>query len=51
MHRHGLTAQEFEHTFVRLERINRLQSEGLLDEHLRRTHDGAGLHGAVAANQ
>jgi nucleoside-diphosphate-sugar epimerase len=51
MDRHGLTAQEFEHTCVRLEQFNRLQSEGLLDEHLRRSYDEAGLHGAVAANQ
>ena len=51
MRSNGLTAQEFQHTFVRLEQINRLQSEGLLDDHLRRTYDGAGLHGAIAVNQ
>ncbi len=36
MGRHGLTAEEFEHTFVRLEQINRLKAAGRLDEHLRR---------------
>jgi nucleoside-diphosphate-sugar epimerase len=36
MHRYGLTAQEFEHTFVRLEQINRLTAAGAMDEHLRR---------------
>lgn len=51
MRLHGLTAEDFQDTFVRLKQINRLQSEGVLDEHLRRTYDGAGLHGAMAANQ
>ena len=36
MTRYGLTSQEFEHTFVRLEQINRLTAAGRLDEHLRR---------------
>jgi nucleoside-diphosphate-sugar epimerase len=40
MSRHGLTVREFEHTFVRLEQVNRLRSAGALDEHLRRV--GAG---------
>ncbi len=39
MHRNGLTAEEFEHVFVRLEQINRLRADGLLDEQLRRTGD------------
>jgi nucleoside-diphosphate-sugar epimerase len=39
MSRFGLTAQEFEHTFVRLEQINRLSAAGLLDEQLRRVGD------------
>jgi nucleoside-diphosphate-sugar epimerase len=51
MRRNGLTAQEFEHTFVRLEQIKRLQAEGLLDEDLRRTRTEARHHGALAANQ
>jgi nucleoside-diphosphate-sugar epimerase len=51
MRRNGLTVEEFEHTFVRLEQINRLQAEGLLDEELRRTQDEAGLHGATAATR
>jgi len=51
MRRHGLTAEEFEHSFVRLEQINRLQAEGLLDGDLRRTYDEAGLHGVMASNQ
>jgi nucleoside-diphosphate-sugar epimerase len=37
--RHGLTAEEFEHTFVRLEQINRLKAAGRLDDHLRRVGD------------
>jgi len=36
---------------VRLEQINRLKAAGLLDEHLRRTYDEAGLHGVMAANR
>ncbi len=36
---------------MRLEQINRLQTEGLLDEELRRTQDVAGLDGALAANR
>jgi nucleoside-diphosphate-sugar epimerase len=40
MGRYGLTTQDFEHTFVRLEQINRLRSAGRIDEHLRRV--GAG---------
>jgi nucleoside-diphosphate-sugar epimerase len=51
MRRHGLTAQDFEHTFVRLEQIKRLQAEGLLDEDLRRTQAEAGHHGALAAHR
>lgn len=39
MSRYGLTVQEFEHTFVRLEQINRLRAEGRLDEQLRRVGD------------
>ena len=50
MRRNGLTVDEFEHTFVRLEQINRLRSEGLLDEDLRRTQDEPDLRGAMAAN-
>jgi nucleoside-diphosphate-sugar epimerase len=37
--RNGLTAEEFEHTFVRLEQIKGLQAHGLLDEDLRRQSD------------
>jgi hypothetical protein len=37
MDRHGLTTRQFEHTFVRLERITVLQADGLVDEDLRRT--------------
>jgi hypothetical protein len=36
MSRFGLTDQDFEHTFVRLEQINRLKAAGRLDEQLRR---------------
>jgi nucleoside-diphosphate-sugar epimerase len=36
MTRYGLTGEQFEHTFVRLEQINRLKTAGRLDEHLRR---------------
>ena len=39
MHRYGLTAEQFEHDFVRLEQINRLRADGSLDDHLRRTGD------------
>jgi nucleoside-diphosphate-sugar epimerase len=35
--RYGLTDQQFEHTFVRLEQINRLKARGHLDDLLRRT--------------
>ena len=35
----GSPAEEFEHTFVRLEQINRLTAAGRLDEHLRRVGD------------
>ena len=49
MRRYGLTAQEFEHTFVRLEQINRLQAEGLLDEHLPHLRPGRPLR-VMAAN-
>ena len=36
MSQYGLTGAQFEHTFVRLEQINRLQAAGRLDEQLRR---------------
>jgi nucleoside-diphosphate-sugar epimerase len=36
MNTYGITTEEFEHTFVRLEQINRLKGAGRLDEHLRR---------------
>ena len=39
MRRHGLTTEDFQHAYVRLQRINDLQAEGLLDEQLRRVHD------------
>jgi nucleoside-diphosphate-sugar epimerase len=39
MSRYRLSAQDFEHTFVRLEQINRLRAAGRLDEHLRRVGD------------
>jgi nucleoside-diphosphate-sugar epimerase len=45
MGRHGLTTRQFEHTFVRLEQITRLQADGLLDEDLRRTGDQAAVRG------
>ncbi|NYD43079.1 NAD-dependent epimerase/dehydratase family protein [Nocardioides panaciterrulae] len=51
MNRHGLTTAQFEHTFVRLARINRLKGEGLLDEQLRRTQDEAGLRGPAGADR
>ena len=51
MGRHGLTKEDFEHTFVRLEQINRLTAAGLLDEHLHRTYDEDGRHRVMAANQ
>jgi nucleoside-diphosphate-sugar epimerase len=38
MGRIGLTADAFEHTFVRLEQVNRLRAAGVLDENLR--HSG-----------
>jgi len=37
---HGLTSHEFEHTFVRLEQVNRLTDSGLLDAMLQRTDPG-----------
>ena len=37
MSRYGLTAAQFEHTFVRLEQISRLTAAGRLDAMLRRT--------------
>jgi hypothetical protein len=37
MERNGLTAEQFTHTFVRLEQINRLTAAGRLDEMLRTT--------------
>jgi nucleoside-diphosphate-sugar epimerase len=41
--RHGLTAEQFERTFVRLEQINRLRSAGRLDDELRtRSHAPVG---------
>ena len=43
MDRYGLDAADFEGPrFVRLERIQRLQAEGRLDDELRRVDDGAG---------
>jgi nucleoside-diphosphate-sugar epimerase len=36
MGRHGLTRAQFEGTFVRLEQVNRLRAEGLLDDMLER---------------
>ena len=39
MGRHGLTKEEFEHTFVRLEQVNRLQAAGVLDDCLQRAGD------------
>src|SRR3954453_3719076 len=39
MSRNRLATQDFEHTFVRLEQINRLRAAGRLDEHLRRVGD------------
>jgi len=45
MGRHGLTTRDFEHTFVRLEQINQLQTAGLLDQYLRRTQQGAARAG------
>jgi len=41
MRRHGLTAEQFEHTYVRLEQVNRLKATGRLDEMLRRVPDVA----------
>ena len=49
MGRNGLTAADFERTFVRLEQIKGLQTHGLLDEDLRRTCDWVGVDGAVTA--
>ncbi len=40
MTRLGLTSSQFEHTFVRLEQINRLKAAGRLDEHLCRVGPG-----------
>jgi len=37
MQRRGITAEQFAHTFVRLEQINRLRAAGRLDDLLRRT--------------
>jgi hypothetical protein len=37
MERYGLTVEQFERTFVRLENINRLKSDGRLDDMLRLT--------------
>lgn len=39
MKRHALTTEDFEGRFVRLRRIDELQTTGLLDDQLRRTHD------------
>jgi hypothetical protein len=51
MHRHGLTEEQFEQTFVRLVQVNRLKDEGRLDEDLRSSYDQAGHRGAAAAPQ
>lgn len=42
MGRYGLTAEEFEHTFVRLEQVKRLMAVGRLDEDLRLVGDESG---------
>ena len=39
MQRRGLSAHDLMHTFVRLDRVNRLMAEGLLDEDLRLVGD------------
>jgi nucleoside-diphosphate-sugar epimerase len=39
MNRYGLTADQFGHTFVRLEQVNRLKAAGRLDDHLRSVGD------------
>ncbi len=39
MRRFGLTTEHFEHTFVRLEQVNRLVAAGRLDQTLRRVSD------------
>ena len=41
MRRHGLTAEQHEHTFVRLEQVTRLQQTGRLDDTLRLVDPGA----------
>ena len=51
MERYGLTAAQFEHTFVRLEQVNRLKAEGTLDDHLHRTSAGADLHGVATPSR
>jgi nucleoside-diphosphate-sugar epimerase len=43
MQRRGLTAEQFEHTFVRLEQVNRLMSEHRLDDMLRLAGQPASL--------
>jgi nucleoside-diphosphate-sugar epimerase len=40
MTRYGLTDEQFRHTFVRLEQVNRLKAAGRLDDHLRSVGDG-----------
>ncbi|GAB7007652.1 NAD(P)-dependent oxidoreductase [Nocardioides sp. AN3] len=51
MRRNGLTREAFDHTFVRLEQINRLQAAGLLDANLRSIPSAAEHSAALAANQ
>jgi hypothetical protein len=41
---HGLTVAQFEHVFVRLERINLLKTQGRLDDMLRAVHASTGPH-------
>jgi nucleoside-diphosphate-sugar epimerase len=51
MRRFDITADEMGHTFVRLERINRLRAEGRLDEALRRTDVRTAFRGPLAASR
>jgi nucleoside-diphosphate-sugar epimerase len=51
MGRFGLTGTQFEHTFVRLEQINRLQAAGLLDGNLRSIHREVERPGAMAVDR
>ena len=43
MGRYGLTTPQFEHTFVRLEQVNRLKAAGRLDDDLRSVGDGPSI--------